>query len=176
MLPLLHAEFKANICCNSDVMANSRLLKESVWEKLGTEELLSHWLVVMLNNRRVICLLGLRRFIFRTEASAERHLHVGDRWWSTRNDGKEKNERVRVRGSSLTLWTEVGPTGLIAINILESVDFFAVLNIERDQISALREKQLWIVGWKATIISTCVELRRKKINEKQVDCFLLLKP
>ena len=70
------------------------------------------------------------------------------------NDGKEKNERVRVRGSSLTLWTEAGPTGLIAINILESVDFFAVLNIERDQISALRDKQLWIVGRKATIIST----------------------
>ena len=58
------------------------------------------------------------------------------------NDGKEKNERVRVRGSSLTLWTEAGPTGLVAINILESVDFFAVLNIERDQISALRDKQL----------------------------------
>ena len=55
------------------------------------------------------------------------------------NDGREKNERVSVRGSSLTLWTEAGPTGLIAINILESVDFFAVLNIERDQISALRD-------------------------------------
>ena len=50
-----------------------------------------------------------------------------------------RKERVWVRGSSLTLWTEAGPTGLIAINILESVDFFAVLNIERDQISALRD-------------------------------------
>ena len=86
----------------------------------------------MLNNRSLICLLGIRRFIFRTEASTKRELHAGDWWWSAMNDGKEKNERVRVRGSSLTLWTEAGPTGLIAINILESVDFFAALNIERD--------------------------------------------
>ena len=76
---------------------------------------------------------------FAQRRAKKRELHAGDWWWSAMNDGKEKTERVRVRGSSLTLWTEAGPTGLIAINILESVDFFAVLNIERDEISALRD-------------------------------------
>ena len=86
----------------------------------------------MLKKLNLISLLGFSRLIFRTEARAKRELHAGDWCWSARNHGKEKNERIRVWGSSLTLWTEAGSTGLIAINILESVDVFAVLNIEGD--------------------------------------------
>lgn len=48
---------------------------------------------------------------------------------------KERWEGEKREGQG----TKAGPTGLIAINVLVSVDFFAVLNIERDQISALRD-------------------------------------
>ena len=43
---------------------------------------------------------------------------------------------------TLTLWTETGPSGLIAVDILEPVDFFTILDVEDDEIRVLRDEQL----------------------------------
>ena len=73
----------------------------------------------------------LRRYFFRTEARAKRKWHASDWWWSTRDHGKETNDRRSPFSAFLLLlrtnFIEIETSGYEGVNVNHHVKLLTLM-------------------------------------------------